>query len=489
MTATEEKVREALATRAGTPITGAMPARARRRIRLRQAGVAAGLTSFVAAVLAVGAIVYGSVGVSNPVPGGRVDPAADGYTSPLENVPPGWPIVDIQDPSGASVPAVDDPNAEAAPIVVAAGTVDGSSFVFYAWTDRRGEQETSCLGLVGLAEPGEPTSAGPNTSYCQGPADDVLVHADLAVFGLQASPDGPMADFGFVSHRVAALAAAAGDQGFFEMPLLDGPAGWRARAFLFFPQTGAGSIEAYSQGGIGGGTVLSRSDLCSVGDAAGTCRPRIEQLYPMDATPPKGVPAPAPGAWPDVTYGGSFAPYVDHEVSASGVLDPGVVGQKTPVEWGTVQGVPWSLTAFDVRNAGAWRGDAGPDGEPGPAGEIFLGADGRFGGSGLALYSRVPWRPSDLGVTGAIFGSGPLTVYAGVVSDRVVRVEFRFDDGTVRTPDLVRGPADVDASYFVLWVPNGARGEILALSSGGSIVASSSMCAPGSVASDANAGC
>jgi hypothetical protein len=128
---------------------------------------------------------------------------------------------------------------------------------------------------------------------------------------------------------------------------------------------------------------------------------------------PKIVP-PRPSAWPDVVPGGSFTPYVDHGIDPFGVRDPGVLGEKTPITWGTVQGIPWSVTAFMVDGTGDWKANGGPDGLPGPAGDLFLGPDGAFGGGGLSLYCTIPWQPRDMNLSSMVFGSGPLTVHAGV---------------------------------------------------------------------------
>jgi hypothetical protein len=475
----ELEVRAALRRHAGSIDVRSMPPRTGRSVRARQAGFVAR----IALVAAVGLIAAALVAVSLPH-GSRLSPASDGFTSPLEHVPPGWPLVDVHDPRLATVPVVDDPALRSGPQVLVSGEVEGSAFTLVAWTDIAHGRDQACLGFAGLADPGEAVSAGPSTGYCTGERDGVLQGADLALFGLQGSAPGLMANFGFATDRVAEVWAAAGDQGFFQIPTIGGPSGWRATAFLFFPEPGSGSVEAYSEGGFSGGTALSRADVCAVGTVAGTCRPSVDQLFPISSDPPRGLEAPAPTEWPEVTYGGAFTPYVDHEANSAGVVDPGVIGQKVPVLWGTVQGVPWSLTAYDARGDGA-----GPQGEPGPAGQLFLGSDGAYGGSGLGLYGTTPWQPNDLGLTGLVFGSGPLTAYAGVVSSRVSRVELRLTDGAVRDVRLVAGPAGVDAGYFVVWTPNGTTGEIVALASDGSVVQSARLCAPPSADPDSTIGC
>ena len=177
---------------------------------------------------------------------------------------------------------------------------------------------------------------------------------------------------------------------------------------------------------------------------------------------------PEPGAWPVVANGGDVVPYIDHGVDVQGVLDPGVIGKKIPVAWGKVQWTPWTLTAFMVRG-GDWEAHGGPDGSPGPAGELMLGPDGQFGGGGLSFYNTIPWLPRDLGLSSMAFGSGPLTVHLGVVDGSVKVVQFRFEDGTEISEAPVAGPPGMDAGYFILWAPNDVGGTIRALDAAGSV--------------------
>lgn len=480
----DQVVRTALERRAGSEPILRMPERTARRVRLRQVRTVGAIACLTAlAVLA-------TVVAFNTVPHGRTAvPTSDGYASPLEDVPPGWPTVDVHDPATGYVPTLNDAGIVGVPRVLVFGTVDGSDFSLYGWTESIHGADQSCLGFAGLTGPGQPASAGPRSDYCTGDGDGVLQDSDLAVFGLQGSAPNIVANFGFVSRRVAEIWAGVDPQGFFQMPLIDGPNGWSASAFLFFPPAGDGSIEAYSRGGFDGGTALANASVCSPGAGPGTCRPDVHQLVPLTGQTPPTLSPPPPGAWPDVTYGGDFAPYVDHEATSDGVVDPGVVGDKTPISWGTVQGVPWSLTAFAVRNADGWTGSAGPGGQPGPAGQLFVGADGAFGGGGVALYGTTPWEPTDFSMTGFGFGSGPLTAYAGVVSNRVANVQFQLDEGQTREVELVPGPAGVDAKYFVLFTPNGATGTALAYASDGSELGRQALCVPATIDANSNLAC
>lgn len=213
------------------------------------------------------------------------------------------------------------------------------------------------------------------------------------------------------------------------------------------------------------------------GGAVATVTPPVVVHTPPPISPP------APGEWPVVTLGGDFTPYVDHVVDQNGVRDSGVVTAKTVIAYGTVQGVPWSLAAFLTDGTGDWTGPAGP------CGELFLGAGGDYGGSGLCLNSVTRPRSTDLGLTDLVFGSGPITAYAGVVSDRVAQVVFHFDDGDARAAEMIPGPSGVDARYFVLFVPNGSTGDVQALSQDGRVLGDGTMCVPAHIESDANVGC
>jgi hypothetical protein len=180
------------------------------------------------------------------------------------------------------------------------------------------------------------------------------------------------------------------------------------------------------------------------------------------------------GEWPEVSYGGDFTPYVDHVIDMEGVLDPDVVGKKHVVAYGTVQGIPWSLTGFmstDHSN------------DPIPVGELFLGPGGQFGGSGLRFSGP------QFGVSGTGFGSVGLTAYAGIVGESVAAVEFRPASGEPMPIRLFEGPSTVGARYFVLWPPTGAVGEIVALDASGAVVDQASLCVSADIPEDSTVGC
>jgi hypothetical protein len=466
----EDEVRDVLAHHAGPSEVRRMPPSVVGRVRAREA-LFVGKVAVVAAVALLAGLL-----VLRSLPGGsRPDPADDGFTSPLEDVPPGWPTVDVGDATLAYVLTLEGGSVVDGPFVIATGTVDGAPFSFYGWTDA---EDGPCLGLLGPAVDDEALRGAAPAVVCAGsppavPADSDLVLAGTGGFGAP----GLGADFGFVSDRVRGLRAGVQIGGptewtGLEVPLLERPEGWNVDPFLFFPPPGEGAVEAWAAGD----TLVAHADLCAVGGAT-SCAPASVQDVPISADdPPRPVP-PAPGRWPEVTFGGDFAPYVDHVIDENGVLDAEVVGEKVVVAYGTVQGVSWSLTAFNARGFDG-------SGEPVASGQIFLGSIGQFGGSDLGPSSA---RPGDLEVSG--IGFGQLPAYVGLVSSRVASVELRSADGEVRPIDLFDGPPGVDARYFVVWTPNGIAGRIVALDETGTMIGEKALCLPAQMDADATTGC
>jgi hypothetical protein len=452
MSVTDDRIRETLAERAGSPSAGEMSASVPRRIRARQTGVAIAFGSAASFVVAVAVIAYSAVAPSAPRPAPTLDPAADGYTSPLENVPPRWPAIDVHDPSTAYVPQLRGADVSDGPVVLASGDVEGESFTVYAYTLGRGSLATPCIGFVGFAAPGAPTRSAPNVTTC---ADAVAVPEERDV-GFIGSRVGDLeANFGFVSDRVDVVYVwGGGKYGMFAMPKLPALDGWNVDPFFFVPAPKAGPLEVDARV-HGRDQELAHANVCRPSDVAATCHRRVVQDFPL--TSPVDVPvALAPGDWPAVTYGGDFEPYVDHEVDANGVRDPGVVGDKTVIAYGTVQEAPWSLAAFNSEFAGA-PSSVSPS----------VQLEGPSGGSGASLYETTPWEPNDLSA-GYGWGSDQGFVdVSGVVSPRVAAVRLELADGTTKGLPLIDGPPGVAARFFVTFLPSRSTGRVVALDSAG----------------------
>lgn len=458
MSLTEDRIREALVERAGSPLVTTMPPSVQRRVRLRQAGLAAVLGAVASLAAAVAVIAYGTALAPRPDSASTFDPAADGYTSPLEDVPLRWPRVDIQDPTRAYVPSLaGDGDVAEGPVVLASGTVEGASFTLYAYTLGHGADATPCLGFVGFAPPGTPTESSPDMGTCAN-APAVPQRQDVAFIGGGAAEmPGLEANLGFVSDRVDVIYVWGGGRlGMFEIPRLPQLDGWNVSPFFFVPAPDAGPLEVSARRN-GGVVPLAHANICGPLDVSGTCWTKVYQDLPISS--PVDVPLPLPaGAWPSVTYGGEFEPYVDHEANADGVRDPGVVGEKTVIAYGTVQKAPWSLVAYNIQDPGA-------PGDVSPASDFFIAGVG--GHAGATLFNTTRWSPNDL-AAGRMHGDDDrFDSVDGIVSTRVDAVRLELSDGTVHDVTLIPGPGGVDARYFVLFVPHRAQGRLVAFDESG----------------------
>jgi hypothetical protein len=431
-----------------------MPAGTTLRVRSRQAVTATTVALVSAASIVVIAITYGLLSRPHVDPM-RIDPTADGYTSPLERVPPRWPVVDIHDPRDAIVPRSVRSATVEHPHVLEWGTVEGVAFQLVGWNDARNGPCLAFVPLDGLG--GDDGLARTCASATPGA---VPSERDLRTAVSIVDPERHVYPaLGFVSERVQTVWAWGGlRQGMFEVPILDAPARWEVRPFIVFPPTDHSTIEVEGQA-----HQLARGEACAPSGDRLSCQAVVEQSVPIGTDPSARIDL-GPGEWPEVTFGGDFTPYIDHVVDSAGRLDPGVVGEKVVIAYGTVEGVPWSLTAFNVVNAGGWKGSAGPDGEPGPAGELAIGSPG--GGSGSALYGSTPWRPQHL--SGGVLSWDTVAALHGVVSPRVASLRLELDGYAPRTLELIAGPPAVEASFYLLFMPQGLTGRIVALDADGS---------------------
>ena len=149
--------------------------------------------------------------------------------------------------------------------------------------------------------------------------------------------------------------------------------------------------------------------------------------------------------------------------------------QKNPVAIGHVNGVEWSLAAYDTR---AYAGDAFPRFLGGACGDLMVGDQGEYGGIGFCLHTGETAADAAFAMAG--FGNNldrqadPIIGYAGLVDSQVATVELRLADGDTTTLPLYDAPAGVGARYFEVFVQagrqrahRGPRGGWIALGSGG----------------------
>ena len=78
---------------------------------------------------------------------------------------------------------------------------------------------------------------------------------------------------------------------------------------------------------------------------------------------------------------------------------------------------------------------------------------------------------------GIVWGVGPITAYAGVATSRVDRIELDLVAGGSRRVPLLDGPPGVSGRFFVVFVPNGARGSVVAYGASGEVVGRDGLCA------------
>ena len=229
----EDRVRAALHDRAGYQGVQTMPSVTRGQVRKREAWFLTTVSVVAASAIAVGALLLQSLPHAAPAR----DVATDGFTSPLEVVPEGWPVVGF-------MPKDDD-----------AGR-----------------------GCFEYAPPwnGQPGSAGVMGSCVGAPDVSVPNGTDLDLLGFSSEAYGQIeADMGFVSPRVERISIQPEGGSAFQIPILKGPEGWDARFFLtFFYEGMEGEVVAYAADG----TVLARSSLCAVVGHSGSCRGRLQQI-------------------------------------------------------------------------------------------------------------------------------------------------------------------------------------------------------------------
>jgi hypothetical protein len=181
------------------------------------------------------------------------------------------------------------------------------------------------------------------------------------------------------------------------------------------------------------------------------------------------VDPPAPGEWPSVTHGDLSDAYVDHAVEE----EASIVVDKTAIDAGRVQDEPWSLVALEQDGNGSLWSEA----SPGPCGELYLGSWGDDGGGSFCLRVDGMEGSREMTAMGIVWGVGPITAYAGVATSRVDQIELDLVEGGSRRVPLLDGPPGVSARYFVVFVPNGARGSVIAHAASGEVVGRHVLCA------------
>lgn len=175
-----------------------------------------------------------------------------------------------------------------------------------------------------------------------------------------------------------------------------------------------------------------------------------------------------PEPWPEVVVGGSEQPFIEASAGADGVDLP-----KQVVSYGTVSGVPWSLTGF-------WSdgGDSYSD-APGACAELFLGAEGEGGGTAICAEPVQKDAPSSsiLRMSVLFSGANPgFVAYFGMVPSGAAQIQVRLSSGDVRTFDVLSDAKGLETGYFAFFAPPGIKGEVAVTDGTGSVLATQSLC-------------
>jgi len=182
----------------------------------------------------------------------------------------------------------------------------------------------------------------------------------------------------------------------------------------------------------------------------------------------------------------STEPYTEQVIGQEAYL----LTQKHAVAVGHVNGVEWSLAAYDTH---AYSEDAFPRFLGGSCGDLMVGDQGEYGGISFCLHTAETDPNAQFAMAG--FGNGldpstdPIVGYAGLVGSHVSSVELRYTDGATTELPLYDAPAGIGARYFEIFVRDGADGRIVALASDGSVLDSGSLCIAAGTTGPRNIGC
>ena len=193
------------------------------------------------------------------------------------------------------------------------------------------------------------------------------------------------------------------------------------------------------------------------------------------------IPADTTGEDTRATSTYSWLPYTDQVEGQELYLKT----QKHVVRHGHVEGIEWSLAAYETRSFAEYLG--------GPCGDLFVGDMGDYGGIGFCLHTDETASDAPFALAG--FGTipdrvvGPITGYAGLVGPEVSTVELRLADGTISELALHDAPASIGARYFAVFLDEGTNGSIVAMGSGGTDLGHGRLCVGQVPGLPANVGC
>ena len=280
----DDRLRTAL-HRNGAVMPRTMPKGTRARVgahrSARATALGVGLSAFAIGV--VWAIPHGDSEPRRPVAGSTVT-----TTTGVMSMPPGWPVVVLEDLSEAYIgPDRSFVQGEKYPLM--SGTVEGAEFSVVGYSARE-ESQSVCLQMAGPAVTGvAPPSPGPQIPEESGGVGGFCLDRQVpAVLLEQGWPDFPHgADLvmrlwgqdqimymGYATDRVARLGIRLADGTQADVDLLHFPNEWNHAAFGVFPPSSvSGSLEAFDADG----ELLASAPFCP---GERVCMPPTNQVAP-----------------------------------------------------------------------------------------------------------------------------------------------------------------------------------------------------------------
>lgn len=174
-----------------------------------------------------------------------------------------------------------------------------------------------------------------------------------------------------------------------------------------------------------------------------------------------------PQPWPEVILGGTGKAFVDVLTPDDNVKLP-----KEVVSYGTVVGVPWSLTGF-------WSDGGGSYSEsPGACAELFLGADGEGGGTAICADALLKGFPSAAPVRMSFLYSGAYPGFVGYfglapAAAELIRVEM--STGDVLSFDILSTTQELGSRCFVFFAPPDSNEKVSIVDGEGAVLATRSL--------------
>ena len=173
-----------------------------------------------------------------------------------------------------------------------------------------------------------------------------------------------------------------------------------------------------------------------------------------------------PESWPETITDASGDAFVEATTPDDNIKLP-----KEVISHGTVDGVPWSLTAFWSEGEGSYTQS------PGACAELFLGAGGEDGGTAICADVRPQGFPNAGPVRMAFLYSGAhpgFVAYFGLVPLEAERIRVKTSTSSVLQCDVLRTVQDLGSGYFAFFARPDTDGEVAIFDDTGAVTATKS---------------